>query len=344
MKHRCGIVVLSAADRPKTTGFAGAAAVQWQKKAGARMRSSTPTPEYYDDPAMAQRVRSLRVERARRARVRRRRQRLCRLVLAAAVLLVLGSAALLLWQGTAPALGLPRRDAVPANAAADSALPAEDAAAGVDTGIIVYIDPGHGGIDTGAQGLGFTEAEMTWQTAGEVMDLLSADDRFSPHLTKTQDETCKPGERAAAARAGGAALVLSIHGNSDPVYGSTGFECYPAPPGRGEHEEGLRFARILADKFSAAGAALRGADGVRYLYYDENDNKIVYESYDTTVRDMPGFTLLEEAGCPAVLAEQCFITNEDDVAAFAGEEGCKAAARLYYEAICAYFDLAPKNA
>ena len=308
---------------------------------------SAPAPEYYDDPAMARRVRSLRVERARRARAQRRRQRIQRVVLALAVLLVLGAVALVLSQagGAAFRSGI----AVPANAAPGGAdLPAADALTAptpmTDTGIIVYIDPGHGGIDAGAQGIGFTEAEMTWQTANDVMDLLLADERFSPRLTKTFDETCKPSERAAISRAGGAQLVLSIHGNSDPVYGSSGFECYPAPPGRDYNAESLRFARLLADKFSAAGADLRGADGVRYLYYDENDNKVVYESYDTTVRDMPGFTLLEQAGCPAVLAEQCFITNAADAAAFAGEDGCKAAAKLYYEAICAYFDVTPQSA
>ncbi len=311
------------------------------------MRSPAPTPSYYDDPALTQRVRSLRVERARRARARRRRQRLQRFVMAFAVLLVLGAAVLLPARGgraagfgpghTGPAGAVP--------AGVDEAVPAADAAAGTgETGIVVYIDPGHGGIDAGAQGLGFTEAEMTWQTANAVMDLLAADDRFDPHLTKTLDETCKPSERAAAARASGAALVLSIHGNSDPVYGSGGFECYPAPPGRAYNAESLRFARLLAEGFSDAGADLRGADGVRYLYYDANDEKIVYESYDTTVRDLPGFTLLEQAGCPAVLAEQCFITNENDVAAFAGDAGCKAAAKLYYAAICEYFGLEPQSA
>lgn len=302
------------------------------------MHSPAPVPPYYDDPALDTRVRSLRVERARRAKMRRRRQRLARLALSLAVLGVLGATALLLAQGGLFAHGAGRAPggAVAASAAADP-TPAE-------SGIVVYIDPGHGGIDAGAQGLGFTEAEMTWQTAEEVMALLEADGRFRPHLTKRFDETCKPSERAAVAKAGGAELVLSIHGNSDPVYGSSGFECYPALPGRAYNAESLRFARLLAGKFSAAGAELRGEDGVRYLYYDANGEKVVYESYDTTVRDMPGFTLLEEAGCPAVLAEQCFVTNEADAAAFAGEDGCKAAARLYYEAICEYFDLDPQSA
>ena len=42
--------------------------------------------------------------------------------------------------------------------------------------------------------------------------------------------------------------------------------------------------------------------------------------------------------CPAVLAEQCFITNQADVEAFGTEEGCKKAAAAYYRAICRYWE------
>lgn len=45
---------------------------------------------------------------------------------------------------------------------------------------------------------------------------------------------------------------------------------------------------------------------------------------------------------PAVPAEQCFVTNEADVAQFGSEEGCKKTARIYYEAICAYFGTQPQ--
>ena len=53
------------------------------------------------------------------------------------------------------------------------------------------------------------------------------------------------------------------------------------------------------------------------------------------------FGVLEQAGCPAVLAEQCFVTNAEGVAAFAGEEGCRRAAEVYYRAICRYFGTQP---
>ena len=85
---------------------------------------------------------------------------------------------------------------------------------------------------------------------------------------------------------------------------------------------------------------LRGHGGIRYIYY-QGEVKQLVESTHTEVRDERSFTLLEDVNCPAVLAEQCFVTSEEDVAQFGSEEGCKTVARAYYEAICAYFGTQP---
>ena len=81
--------------------------------------------------------------------------------------------------------------------------------------------------------------------------------------------------------------------------------------------------------------------GVRYIYYLENDQKQLVENTYTQVRNERSFTLLEDVDCPAVLSEQCFVTNAEDVERFGSEEGCKTVARIYYEAICAYFGTEP---
>ena len=128
-----------------------------------------------------------------------------------------------------------------------------------------------------------------------------------------------------------------------PVVGSTaaGFECYPAVPGRTWHQESFYFAKLLAGGMQSIGARLRGRGGVRYIYYLENDQKQLVENTYTQVRPERSFTLLEDVDCPAVLAEQCFVTNDEDVEHFGSEQGCKAVARIYYEAICAYFGTEP---
>ena len=208
----------------------------------------------------------------------------------------------------------------------------------------VVVDAGHGGADPGARGV-VEEKDMTAATAAELLRLLQQDANFIPLQTRESfDETATPAQRAARASEQAPQLLLSIHGNS-AANGSTasGFECYPAVPGRTWHQESFYFAQLLAKEMQAAGASLRGGGGVRYIYYLENDQKQLVESTHTEVRAERSFTLLEDVNCPAVLAEQCFVTNAADVAQFGSEEGCKKTASVYYEAICAYFSTQPQE-
>ena len=206
----------------------------------------------------------------------------------------------------------------------------------------VAIDAGHGGSDPGARGV-VEEKQVTAATAAALLQWLEEDSNYIPLQTRENfDATATPAQRAAAASAQSPQLLLSIHGNS-AANGSTaaGFECYPAVPWRTWHQESFYFARLLAGGMQSIGAKLRGRGGVRYIYYLENDQKQLVENTYTQVRPERSFTLLEDVDCPAVLAEQCFVTNTEDVKRFCSEEGCKAVARIYYEAICAYFGTEP---
>ena len=206
----------------------------------------------------------------------------------------------------------------------------------------VCIDAGHGGSDPGARGV-VEEKEMTAQTSEALLALLEADPNYIPLRSReSYDATAKPSERAEAINAQSPQLLLSIHGNS-AANGSTaaGFECYPAVPGRTWHQESFYFAKLLAGGMQSIGARLRGRGGVRYIYYLENDQKQLVENTYTQVRPERSFTLLEDVDCPAVLAEQCFVTNDEDVEHFGSEQGCKTVARIYYEAICTYFGTEP---
>lgn len=238
----------------------------------------------------------------------------------------------------------------PAAPPADTSATAKAVAAPAEQLPVVAIDPGHGGVDRGSEGPGFGEYEMTWRTANDLVDLLEADGRFDPYLTITEEESqnpdcarIKPSERAQRANDRGAQLLLSIHGNSDSAASTSGYECYPIPPGGTGHDESLRFARCLTQEFGSLGQRLRGLDGVRYIYYGDDNEKLLYESDDTSVHDDPTFGILEYAACPAVLSEQCFITNSADVDLLGDEDGCQTAARLYYQAICNWFGLEPNQ-
>lgn len=210
---------------------------------------------------------------------------------------------------------------------------------------VIAIDPGHGGTDPGSEGSGLWEYEMTWQVANELVNLLEQDGRYAPVLTITEEESqnsdmprVEPAERAQRANDAGAVLLFSIHGNSDPSGTASGFECYAIPPGQQYHDESVALARLTAQKITQTGQPLRGQDGVRYIYFDTYDNRMVYESSDETPRNEPTFRLLADADCPAVLVEQCFLTNPQDAARLATPSGAKQAAKAYYEAICEWME------
>ena len=205
----------------------------------------------------------------------------------------------------------------------------------------VAIDAGHGGSDPGARGV-VEEKQVTAATAAALLQWLEEDSNYIPLQTRESfDETATPAQRAATASALSPQLLLSIHGNSAPEgSAASGFECYPSVPGRTWHQESYYFAQQLAQGMGTAGARLRGHGGIRYIYYQGEAKQLVESTY-TEVRGERSFTLLEDVNCPAVLAEQCFVTSEEDVARFGSEDSCKAVARIYYEAICAYFGTQP---
>jgi N-acetylmuramoyl-L-alanine amidase len=207
----------------------------------------------------------------------------------------------------------------------------------------IALDAGHGGNDVGATGLSGDEVTMTEATVAALYALLEEDPNFIPVLCRDYGEGADSTQRAQVAADSGAHVLLSIHGNSDASASTYGFECYTQLPGRANYTNSLRLGRCLAVAMSAQGQRMRGEGGVRYLYYVGSDetgwSKQVVEASDTTVRNEETFGILEKSPCPAVLIEQCFLTNASDVSAWTGTVGCQRAAQVYYQALLAYFGL-----
>ncbi|MDO4530955.1 MAG: N-acetylmuramoyl-L-alanine amidase [Bacillota bacterium] len=201
----------------------------------------------------------------------------------------------------------------------------------------IALDAGHGGKDVGAEGI-IQEIELTERTVAELQALLKEDGRFRIVLSRKAGEGMSITERNEKFRKRQPDLMLSIHGNASEESRAYGFEVYPVPPGRENHEESLDFALLLAEEMETVGAKLRGTDGVRFGYYKENGQKLLVDSVDTRIYEYPTFGMLNGMECPAVLVEQCFITNAADVEAFGTEAGCKKSAAAYYRAICRYVE------
>lgn len=214
----------------------------------------------------------------------------------------------------------------------------------VDERIAIALDAGHGGADGGADEH-MIEKDMTEATVRYLEEILLQDSNYRVVLCRDYTQGASIDERCAVANDESVDILLSVHGNTDPTRTATGFECFPTPPGRTYHEQSLAFAQIVARKMGEQGQRLRGDNGVRYKYYEELANgktkELIVEESVTQVYEAKSFGVLERTFAPAVLVEQCFLTSQSDVQAWASDEGCRKAAQLYYEAICEYFATEP---
>jgi N-acetylmuramoyl-L-alanine amidase len=96
------------------------------------------------------------------------------------------------------------------------AAPARQATAGkVDDRPLIVIDPGHGGIDPGANGAnGVVEKELVLAFAQQLRKKLDSSGYYRVVLTRDSDTFISLGDRVRAARAAKADLFISIHADS----------------------------------------------------------------------------------------------------------------------------------
>jgi len=87
----------------------------------------------------------------------------------------------------------------------------------------IYIDPGHGGSDSGSSGNDLLEKDITLKIALSVRDELNNYEDVSVKLSRTTDKTVSLSERTNEANQWGADYFLSIHLNAGK---GTGFESY----------------------------------------------------------------------------------------------------------------------
>lgn len=161
--------------------------------------------------------------------------------------------------------------------------------------IKIYIDQGHNprGFNTGAEGNGYFEQDITYEIGRRLYNLLLSNPEFEPRLSRPTPETIRGTDNSSSlvdrvneANAWGADIFLSLHNNAATNPRATGNEALVYGPGStvaialGEN--------ILEQLTLTTGLRNRG---------------IVYR---------PGLYVLKKTQMPAVLVEMGFITNPDD--------------------------------
>jgi N-acetylmuramoyl-L-alanine amidase len=192
----------------------------------------------------------------------------------------------------------------------------------------VVLDPGHGGKDPGAQGVGgYEEKNITLTIAGLVAERLHGDERIRVLLTRNDDSFVSLEQRTAIANAQGADLFISIHVNASETRELAGIETYTlnntndrATIRLAALENGLTLAGaspgerdlayILSDlvqtgKEDESIALARAVHGELFSYVHSRWSDVT----SLGVKKGP-FYVLVGAYMPCVLVEVGFLTNE----------------------------------
>ncbi len=161
--------------------------------------------------------------------------------------------------------------------------------------IKIYIDQGHNPRDynTGAEGNGFYEQDITYEVGKRLYALLSANPEFELRLSRPTEDTVLGTSNASSltarvreANAWGADLFLSLHTNASLNANATG-------------SEALIYSR-----------SSRTALGVAEDILEELN--LVTGLRNRGVIERPGLYVLRRTNMPAVLVEMGFITNPAD--------------------------------
>ena len=213
----------------------------------------------------------------------------------------------------------------------------------------IVIDPGHGGHDPGAQGMGFNEAELVLDIAQRLEVLLEKIPGTEVILTRRTDDFVPLQERTAFANREGADLFLSIHANASENAAARGIETYYL-----NFANNLSAAAVAARENAASGQAMGALpDFVKAIALN---NKLA-ESRDfatqvqrsmidrlrttnKTVKDLgvkqAPFVVLIGAAMPSVLAEISFVTNAQEAKLLRGTAYRQRIAEALFNAVRRY--------
>ena len=150
--------------------------------------------------------------------------------------------------------------------------------------MLVYIDPGHGGSDSGAVGGGKTEKALALEISKRVSEVLEANG-VKAVLTRSTDADVTLASRCTSANNAAADCFVSIHLNSNAGTPASGVETLVYSTGTKAYS--------LAEKVQGAVIAATGA-------------------VNRGVKLRPGLYVLRATHMPAVLVETGFINHDGD--------------------------------
>lgn len=197
--------------------------------------------------------------------------------------------------------------------------------------LVIAIDAGHGGKDSGAVGPNkLYEKDVTLAISQKLADLMRRDHSMKPVLTRTSDKYISVFQRSEIARQHKAALLISIHADAAPVKSASGISAWVLSTKRADTELGrwLEKHEKQSQLLGGAGDVLSGEGSNPYLSQAILDLQFSYSqraSYDLAkaiLKEMrhvgklhksrpehASLGVLRSPDIPSVLVEVGFISN-----------------------------------
>ena len=186
----------------------------------------------------------------------------------------------------------------------------KEAAEKTGKGLLIILDPGHGGLDPGALGpSGSKEKDVVLDISLRLRDLLVAVG-CEVHMTRDEDRYVEFPERVRLAKEGKGDIFLSIHANAFRFQEACGTETFYHPD--------KQSSRLLAEALQASlmeelGRTDRGVKTRRDLY------------------------VLRESSIPTALVEVAFINHPDEERLLLNPEFRQRCARALFQGLSRYF-------
>ncbi len=193
----------------------------------------------------------------------------------------------------------------------------------------VVIDPGHGGIETGAKGkFGTLEKDITLSIAFKLKAMIEKNKGFRVVLTRDRDMDISVENRSAIANNQKADVFISIHANGSKQKSANGSETFFLSLGATD-EEIRRLAYLENNSSRLEGRIAKASeDDIKMILWDMAQTAYIKQSSQLAemiqgelnsllgtanrgVKQAP-FKVLTGVACPAVLIEAAFISNPDE--------------------------------
>jgi N-acetylmuramoyl-L-alanine amidase len=178
----------------------------------------------------------------------------------------------------------------------------------------IVIDPGHGGQDTGAIGVGRLPEKMVTLNISKEVKRYLYNYGCDILLTRSTDTFLTLDERTALANAVGADLFVSIHANAAPNKDAAGIETFFYPHGEGKvvgTSQGFKDHTLFDDylKNKSEQSTLLASSIQQSLCAQVYPVHLLRDKIDRKVKKAP-FQVLMGAAQPGVLVEVGFLTHE----------------------------------